>query len=165
MPKRERPNMPGYGLDGTDESKWLTWEWVQHQMTGARNYWVGSTLPDGAPHAAPVWGVWANDTLYFATSSTSRKGRNIANDPRVVVHLESGNDTVIFEGTLTPETDIEVLKPIVEQYGAKYAFTPSLPMLSDGESFYKLVPVKALAWLEADFPNTAVRFTFDEDAS
>jgi hypothetical protein len=162
MPKREKLTMPGYGTDGGDESKLLTWDWVCKQMTGARNYWVGTTRPDGSPHAAPVWGIWANDTLYFATATTSQKGRNLTHDSRVVIHLESGDETVIFEGTVVTETDVAVLTPVVDQYEAKYAFRPNLPP-GENEVWYTLAPVKALAWLEADFPNTATRFTFGAD--
>lgn len=156
--------MPGYGMDGTDERKLLTWAWVAAQMAAARTYWVCTTRPDGAPHAAPVWGVWADETLYFATATSSRKARNLAADPRVAVHLESGDETVIFEGTAVQEAAAAVLGPVVAQYGAKYPHQPALP-LPAGEAFYRLQAVKALAWLEADFPNTAVRFTFTDGDS
>ncbi len=41
----------------------------------------------GAPHAAPVWGVVTGGTLYLYSERRTRKARNLAADPRVVVHL------------------------------------------------------------------------------
>lgn len=159
-PKRSRPSMDAsYGL--TDETDgMLDWDWVCDQMQKSRNYWVCTTSPSGAPHAAPVWGVWVDEILYFATGGKSRKGRNIAADPRTVIHLESGDETVIFEGTLRKETDDKLLQRIVTDYGKKYPYQPELPM-PDGDAFYALDPTKVMAWLESDFPKTAAKFTFD----
>jgi hypothetical protein len=34
----------------------MTWIEVADQLAAARTYWLASTTPSGAPHAAPVWG-------------------------------------------------------------------------------------------------------------
>lgn len=64
----------------------------------ARNYWVVTTRSDGKPHSVPVWSIWLDETFYFGTDRRSRKGRNLATNPGLVVHLESGDDVVILEG-------------------------------------------------------------------
>ena len=93
-----RPDMaPSYGLSSEPEGM-LPWGWAVEQLVASRNYWVCTTRPDGRPHAAPVWGLWADDALYFGTDPASRKGRNLAENPELVVHLESGDDVVILEG-------------------------------------------------------------------
>ena len=43
----------------------LSWEWVMERVKAAHNYWLGSTYPDGRPHAIPIWCVWHNGTFYF----------------------------------------------------------------------------------------------------
>ena len=95
----ERPGLdPSYGISTAEEGL-LPWSWVSEQMERSRNYWVCTTRPDGRPHAMPVWGVWVDDTLWFSTGDGSVKARNLAADPRVAVHLESGDDAVMLEGT------------------------------------------------------------------
>jgi pyridoxine/pyridoxamine 5'-phosphate oxidase len=76
----------------------LEWTWATERLAAARNYWIVTSSVDGGPHAAPVWGLWIDDAVVFSTSPESRKGRDLAHDPRVVVHLESGNEVVIVEG-------------------------------------------------------------------
>jgi hypothetical protein len=92
-----RPDIPGYGIHPDGEGI-LPWSFVDKRMSSARNYWVSTTRSDGRPHAAPVWGVWLDGAFYFGTGSASRKARNLAKSPNVVVHLESGDEVVIFEG-------------------------------------------------------------------
>jgi hypothetical protein len=97
IPRSERPGLdPAYGISAEEEGL-LPWSWVRDQTERSRNYWVCTTRPDGRPHAMPVWGVWIDDTLWFSTGDGSVKARNLAADPRVAVHLESGDECVIGE--------------------------------------------------------------------
>jgi nitroimidazol reductase NimA-like FMN-containing flavoprotein (pyridoxamine 5'-phosphate oxidase superfamily) len=164
--KRSRLHTPNLVTDGPpdNEDGMLAWAWVSEQMEKSRNYWLCTTRPDGAPHAAPIWAVWVEETLYFAIGKTSRKGKNIAHDSRVVIHLESGDDTLIFEGTAEEFTDLDVLQAVVDIYAAKYDYKPTIPM-AEGEGFFVLRPTKAMAWLESDFEKSAARFTFENDES
>ncbi len=155
---RSRPGMPGYGITD-DETGMLAWAWVSEQMRKARNYWVCTTRPDGRPHAVPVWGVWLGESLYFSTGKTSRKTKNIKQNPNVAIHLESGDEVVIFEGVLEQVTDAALLAHIPEPYHEKYGFRPDLTDV-DGDPTYVLRPKVALAWLEADYPTTATKWTF-----
>jgi len=155
--RRERPGMQDYGITD-DDSGLLTWAWVGEQMTKSRNYWVCTTTPTGDPHSAPVWGVWLDDQLIFGTNPQSRKARNFTHNPNVVIHLESGDDVVIFHGTIASVTDADLLTRMADVYEAKYQFRPKV---EPGSAYYTLVPHKALAWLEYDFPKTATRFGFD----
>jgi len=77
----------------------LSWAEVAARLAAARTYWLSTTMPGGAPHAAPVWGVVIESTLYLYSERRTRKARNLAADPRLVVHLESGDDVVIVHGT------------------------------------------------------------------
>ena len=152
-----RPEMPGYGVRSRGEGM-LAWGWVEERMGGARNYWVATTRPDGRPHVAPVWGVWVDGTLYFGTGRRSRKGRNLAANPSVVVHLESGDDVVIIEGVAEAVADRTTVAAIDAAYREKYGMGAGE---DDGAAWYALRPSAAFAWLERDFPNTATRWRFD----
>ena len=142
--KRSRPGMQGYGISADEVDGMLTWAWVSEQMAAARNYWVCTTRPEERPHAVPVWGVWLDEALYFSTGKTSRKTKNIEHNPNVTVHLESGDEVVIFEGVLERVTDVGLLTRIPEPYHAKYDFKPELSDL-DGDPTYVLRPQKLLA--------------------
>lgn len=154
-----RPHMPaGYGLAAVDAGQLLPWSWLSRQMAESRNYWICSTRPDGRPHAVPVWGVWVDDALYFGTDPQSRKGKNLAANPAVAVHLESGDEVVIIEGRVEPLTDTGLMPRLDEAYEAKYQLKLSE---AGGEASILMVrPKIALAWLERDFPNTATRWQF-----
>src|SRR3954454_12265322 len=118
---RRRPCRRNYGVATTHEGQRRR-EWVDGQMTKSRNYWIASTRPDGRPHAAPVWGVWVDGVLYFSSDARSRKARNLAANPEVVAHLESGDDCVILEGRVEPMTDRDKLLAlgVGKAYSTKY---------------------------------------------
>ncbi|MCU0514966.1 MAG: pyridoxamine 5'-phosphate oxidase family protein [Anaerolineae bacterium] len=162
-PQRSRPAMPDYGLH-TGEEGMFTWPEIAARLHQSRNYWVCSTRPDGKPHAAPVWAIWLEDALYFACGRSSRKGRNLLLRPAVVVHLESGDDTVIVEGEAREITDRATYERVRAVYGAKYPLpdgAEALPADPDPQHVLLVVrPQRVLAWLEHDFPRTATRFTF-----
>jgi hypothetical protein len=151
-PQRSRPGFdPNYGISDADEGM-LDWGWAEERLAGSRNYWIVTSSEGGAPSAAPVWGVWAEGAVYFGTSPRSRKGRNLARDPRVVVHLESGDEVVILHGEIEVS---EVEESVLDAYEAKYDHRPPTT------SLFRLLPTFALAWLETDYPKTATRFDFD----
>jgi hypothetical protein len=156
-PRVSRPGFaPGYGITAEPEGL-LPWAWADERLAAARTYWVGSTRPDGGPHAAPVWGLWLGGAVCFSTSRGSRKGLNLARDPRCVVHLESGDEVVIIEGRVE---EISLDEQIADAYATKYDFRPELPA-GEGEAWFRLRPVIAFAWTEREFPRTATRFAFD----
>ena len=161
MTKAIRPKMKDYGIHEGDEGM-LTWDFVDEQMANSRNYWISTTRPDGRPHAAPVWGVWLEGGFYFGTSPNARKARNLAANPALVVHLESGDDVVILEGTAVKLTTMspELYEVFGTAYAAKYNdFKPNSP--SETEPIYTMRIQIAMAWLESDFPRTATRWEFD----
>jgi PPOX class probable F420-dependent enzyme len=150
-----RPRFPrGYGISESAEGL-MPWSWAEERLEASRNYWVGTTKPDGAPHAMPVWGIWFDDGVVFSTSPDSRKGRNLARDARVVVHVESGEEVVVLEGEAE---EIAFDEGMADAYEAKYDYRPG-PDSPEG-LWYRLRPSVAYAWTERDFPKTATRFSF-----
>lgn len=156
-PSRRRPGFSAsYGI-AAEEAGMLDWGFAVERLQAARNYWVVTTRPDGSPHAMPVWGLWLDDAVVFGTAPTSRKGRNLARDPRVVVHLESGDEVVVVEGEAEPARPDE---RVVDAYEAKYDFRPELRE-DDSDGWFRVRPRRAYAWLESDYPRTATRFDFE----
>ena len=137
----------------------LVWSHAEKRLERARNYWIATTRPDGRPHVAPVWGVWMEGELYFGTGRSSVKGRNLAHSPELIVHLESADDVVIFEGEVEEVRDRTSFKAVDIAYRAKYGMGVR-EAGHDGAVWYVVRPRKAHAWLENDFPNTATRWRF-----
>lgn len=157
-PVAARPHMPGYGI-AVEAEGMLPWAWAEAQLAAARNYWICTTRPDGRPHAAPVWGVWLDGAVHFGSGARSAKARNLAANPNVVVHLESGDDVVILEGVaevLRADAEPARFAGVADAYGAKYpGFRP------DGaDPFYVVRPQLAFAWEEKSYPKSATRFRF-----
>lgn len=143
-----------YGISRRERGL-LSWRAVTKRLALARNYWVVTADARGRPHAVPVWGLWLASAFYFATDPASRKGRNLAARPDVVVHLESGDDAVILEGVMEPVHDARLLKRFADAYEAKYAFRPDT---GSATATYRLRPKTVHAWHEAGFPQSATRW-------
>ena len=158
-PARDRPHAPGYGIPTGPEGM-LSWGYVEERMSAARNYWVATTRPDGRPHVTPVWGLWVDGTFYFGGTPHSRKARNLAENPNVVVHLESGDDVVVLEGTaeVVKDPDPALSERVAAASIAKYGVGSSAI-----EGSYAVRPRVVLAWSEGGFPDTATRWLFERD--
>jgi general stress protein 26 len=148
------PHIPQhYGLK--PRKQYLPWSHAEARLAKSRNYWICTTRPDGRPHSIPVWGSWTDGALYFGTERTSRKARNLAHNPALSVHLESGDDVVILEGTAVEVSDPAIFRKIDKAYRTKYK-TPLHPEAV----LYCVRPRVALAWTEKNFPNDATRWKF-----
>jgi hypothetical protein len=156
VPQPDRPFIaePAYGIPTSLEGV-LPWSHVQARLAQARNYWVGTVGPQERPHAVPVWGVWLEDTLYFGGGPQTRWSRNLAANPQVAVHLESGDDVVILEGWVDRITDPHHprLVGIDDAYEEKYG-------MRHGPPVWVLQPRVVLAWTE--FPANTTRWRFED---
>ena len=163
-PKVSRPLFPeGYGIPETDDDL-LPWDYVANRMAGSRNYWIATASPEGRVSATPVWGVWVEDTLFFDGSPQTRRGRNIAANPSVAVHLEDGTQAVMIEGeayeVIGPEP--ELANQLAAAYAAKYAdegYTPEPNQWENG-GLFRLVKRRVFAWTQ--FPKDVTRWVFQE---
>jgi len=162
-PKRSRPSMPeGYGVP-EDDASLLPWSWAVERLEQARNYWFSTTRPDGRPHAMPAWAVWLDGVLYFEGSPETRRARNVAANPAIVVHLESGDEVVILEGEARAAGKPEraLAERLAAAFGAKYAATHDYrpaPDQWDNGGLWAVRPRVAFAW--SKFPTTVTRWQF-----
>ena len=161
-PQASRPYLPkGYGVPASDEGL-LPWSHVEERMSGAINYWVATTRPDGRPHVVPLWGAWLDGTFYFEGGPDTRWGRNLQTNPAVTVHLESGSDVVILEGIVEQITgpDPPFATRLADAMGGKYGslgYRPTADQWNEG-GLYVVRPHVAFAW--TTFPRDATRFRF-----
>ena len=155
-PIASRMTSPGYGFETATAppGERFPWSRVEEVLSGARNYWIATANPAARPHAAPVWALWLNGAVYFSTGKESRKGRNLAANPNVVVHIESpSGEIVIVEGHVEEVSDEATLRPVWYAYKQKYDWDVS------GYPFFVVRPKVAFSF-EKQLGATATRWTF-----
>ena len=161
-PTRSRPIMPeGYGVPETDDGL-LDWSWAVERLEAAKNYWFSTTRADGRPHAMPAWGAWIDGVLYFDGSPETVRMRNLAQNPAISIHLESGDEVVILEGASYPVGKPErgfaerLAAALGKKYGPTYVPTPDT---WDEGGLWALRPKVAFGWTK--FPTDLTRWRFE----
>jgi PPOX class probable F420-dependent enzyme len=125
--------------------------------------WLSTTTPGGAPHVAPVWVAVEGHVAHVFTYRSARKARNVAADPRVVLHLPDPEDVLIVEGRLRDLGRPDAAPDVIGAFAAKYtdpddrAYLPGVDASVD--VVYALEPARALTWRLADFEGTQQRWT------
>jgi hypothetical protein len=149
---------PLYGLKTPHQC--LPFRYAEQRLASARNYWIGTVRSDGRPPSIPVWGFWLDGCLYFGTARSSRKARNLAKNPALSMHLESGDDVILLEGQAV-EVDLNH-KPTFKKLDAVSRAKYKMPIMIVPESIlYSVRPGMVLAWTEKDFPSNATRWSFN----
>ena len=147
-PKVTRPTFPkGYVDHPVSE---VPWEYVEQRLRDSVNYWLCSVRPDGRPHVIPRWGVYLDGKFYYDGSPETRHARNLEANPNISLHLESGSDVVIMDGTSQPagKPAPEFAVRLAEAYRAKYAsegYSPE-PTQWDEGGLFVFTPRQCLAW-------------------
>ena len=81
--------------------------------------WLATINPDGAPHVTGVGAIWVDGAFWFETGETTRKGRNIARDPRCTLSLATHEFDLIVEGSAERVTDPVLVEIRAEQWAAE----------------------------------------------
>jgi hypothetical protein len=160
-PRRSRPHFPKGYVENPQAL--LPWSHVQQRLMEAKNYWLCTVRPNGHPHVVPKWGVWVEDKFYFDGSPDTLHARNIALNPSVSLHLESGDEVVILEGLaqalLKPSPDLAL--KVARAYSAKYVtlgYAPA-PDQWDTGGLFEITVRLALAWTK--FTDDPTKFVFE----
>jgi nitroimidazol reductase NimA-like FMN-containing flavoprotein (pyridoxamine 5'-phosphate oxidase superfamily) len=151
-PRVSRPRMDGYGVPQGPEGM-LPWKWARERLSRSHNYWLTTARPDGMPHAMPVWGVWLDGAWYCSTAATSRKARNLAENPRCVVCNENAEEAVILEGEARQLRASEIPRAVLAEYKGKYGWQLQ-------GAVFEVRPRVVFAMLEKQFPASVTRWDF-----
>jgi len=128
----------------------LDWSEVEQRFGAARNWWIGTTSPSG-PHSVPVWGVVLDGALVFFGQDDAVRSRNLAADPRAVLHLEDGDEPLILHARVSRVGVVDGRTDLGAAYRAKYDQPKDAEYLPDQSSYsgtavWVVEPVKAIAW-------------------
>lgn len=98
---------------------------------------IATLMPDGAPHSAAVWIDLVGEHVAFQTSPNSRKGKNVAHDPRVAISLtdpDKPNDSAFLRGRVVKVVDGDEGYVLVDRLSTKYLGIPY--PLREGQAAY-----------------------------
>ncbi|MGY1744243.1 pyridoxamine 5'-phosphate oxidase family protein [Blastococcus sp. SYSU D00695] len=139
---------------------------------GRHTFWLATTNPDGSPHVTGIGALWVDDALWFETGETTRKGRNLARDPRCSMSVATEEFDLVVEGEAEVVDDPATVADMARRWSADgwparvddsgTALTAEFSAPSAGPPpwrVYRLTPGRATALLTVD-PGGATRWRF-----
>jgi Pyridoxamine 5'-phosphate oxidase len=75
------------------------------EALNSRTTWLSTVNEDGSPHVTAVGALWVDGTFWFQTGEGTRKGRNVARDPRCSIALSISDADVVIEGDAARVTE------------------------------------------------------------
>lgn len=134
--------------------------------------WLATTNADGSPHLTGLGPLWVDGLFYFTTGETTRKGRNLARDPRCTLGVSTTDFDLAVEGDAAVVLDPEVVADLATRWAADgwparaddsgVALTAEYSAPSAGPPpwrVYRLTPRQATVVMTAE-PGGATRWRF-----
>jgi hypothetical protein len=81
--------------------------------------WLTTINADDSPHVTGIGAVWLDGSFWFETGERTRKGRNIARDPRCVLSVATHDFDLVVEGTASKITDQETVATMAARWAAE----------------------------------------------
>jgi PPOX class probable F420-dependent enzyme len=100
---------------------------IRQVLDGTPIAHLASILPDGAPHAVPVWIGTHGEQVVIFTGPESRKARNLRRDPRTAISLTPPDNPfqpVVIRGRVVDWLDGDAGWEIVDRMSVKYTGQP-----------------------------------------
>jgi PPOX class probable F420-dependent enzyme len=100
---------------------------IRAVLDGAPAAHVASILPDGSPHAVPVWVGTHGDHVVILTGPNSRKARNLRRDPRLALSLTPPDDpyrSIMIRGRVVGWIDGDPAWELIDAIAQKYIGGP-----------------------------------------
>jgi hypothetical protein len=176
--------MEAVNLSGTYGLPMLDWAPIASRLeegmtqapeTGGPNRhtcWLATINSDGSPHVTGVGALWVEGAFWFETGERTRKGRNIARDPRCTISLATHQFDLVVEGEAHRVDDPSAVSAMADRWRAAgwpvqvddtgLALTAEFSAPSAGPPpwvVYRLAPRHATA-VATVAPGGATRWTF-----
>jgi hypothetical protein len=163
QPKVSRPYWPD-ALDFPKDSETglKSWPWALERLEQSHNYWIATSRPEARPHLMLVWGIWWQDAFWFSTGTRTRKAKNIAAAPHVVIGTEKADEAVILEGVAEEIKDRSVWKQLAQVYNKKYGGDVEPLLMASGGCVFRVRPLVAFGQDEhaSNFSEAVTRWHF-----
>jgi hypothetical protein len=82
----------------------------------SRTTWLSTVNADGSPHVTAVGALWMDGAFWFQTGAGTRKGRNVARDPRCSVAVSIRDADVVVEGDAMRVTEPDAVARIAKAW-------------------------------------------------
>jgi hypothetical protein len=79
-------------------------------------FFLGTTRPDGRPHAAGIGALWHDGELYFTSGPGTRKSQNLATNRACSISVRLENIDLVLEGEATRVVDPSTLEQLAAHY-------------------------------------------------
>lgn len=148
---------------------------TQAPQTGGPNRhtcWLATTNHDGSPHVTGIGALWVDGAFWFETGAGTRKGKNLARDPRCTLSVAADEFDLVVEGEAVAVSDPAIVADLAARWSAEgwparvdetgVAITAEYSAPSAGRppwAVYKLTPRAATAIGTVD-PGGATRWRF-----
>jgi hypothetical protein len=80
---------------------------------------LGTSRPDGRPHAAPIGALWHEGDLYFTSGPGTRKARNLEANPACTISVRLQGIDLVLEGEATRVVDRPTLERVAGGGGGR----------------------------------------------
>lgn len=80
--------------------------------------WLATINHDGSPHVTGIGGLWARGAFWFETGEKSRKGRNLARDPRCALSVAIADFDLVVDGVALKITDPRTVAEMAARWAA-----------------------------------------------
>jgi len=119
---------------------------------------VATVRPDGRPHVVPIWYEWDGLVLRFDTPPSFQKGKNLLNDPRLAIVVDTTQGGLRYAGVVLEgvarfieqgEQALETASRIYSRYLGKEGLRSETPqaMIHDSEHLIvELEPNYVVSW-------------------
>jgi PPOX class probable F420-dependent enzyme len=100
---------------------------VRRVIDGTSIAHLATVLPDGSPHAVPLWVGTYGEQVVFLTGPHSLKARNLRRDPRVALSIAPAEDPftpVVVRGRVVEWLEGDAAWEIIDRIAAKYIGAP-----------------------------------------
>jgi PPOX class probable F420-dependent enzyme len=134
----------------------LAQDWVKKLLAEPLLARLGTAKPETAqPHVTPVWFAWDGECLYISAFISTRKGREVTENPRISVLIDTNEPTraVLMEGAAEVTADPGEVARLSEWIYARYVGEgevkkdPYTGWMKDAENrIIMLRPEKVFAW-------------------
>jgi hypothetical protein len=81
--------------------------------------WLTTINADGSPHVTGIGAVWVEGAFWFTTGERTRKGRNVARDPRCSLAVAMREFDLVVEGDAQQVTDPPIVAAMAERWAAE----------------------------------------------
>jgi Pyridoxamine 5'-phosphate oxidase len=142
------------------------------EARNSRTTWLCTVNEDGSPHVTAVGAMWLDGTFWFQTGAGTRKGRNVARDPRCSVAVSILGADVVVEGDAARVIDPVALARVAKAWADNgwpaelddggTGITAPFNAPSQGPppwNVYRIEPGSAVVTLSAE-PGGLTRFRF-----